>query len=148
MKLYLYRKIRKATYTMGKLYNGVEFLCNVLEDPIRELVDLNDDGDFNDADEGKIYGQTAVPKGKYQIKIQHSPKFGKDMPYLQDVPGFTGIMIHGGANVDHTAGCLLVGENQSNGHLINSAAWSGVIRDKIAKAIKDGEEVWIEIFEE
>jgi len=133
---------------MGKLYNGVEFLCNVLEDPIRELVDLNDDGDFNDSDEGKIYGETAIPAGTYQIKMQHSPKFGKDMPYLQDVPGFTGIMIHAGNEVSHTAGCLLVGEHQANGHLINSAAWAGVIREKITKAIEAGEEVWIEIIEE
>ena len=148
MNLYLYRRIKKSTYTIGKLYEGVSFLCNTLEDVIRELIDLNDDGDFNDPDEGKVYGQTAIPAGRYQIKIQHSEKFNKDMPYLQNVPGFTGIMIHGGATAEHTAGCILTGENAGNGRLINGPAWSGVIREKITKAIHDGEEVWIEIFNE
>jgi len=148
MNLYVYRKIRKPTYTIGKFYIEVQFQCNTLEDPVRDLVDLNDDGDFGDPDEGKIYGETAIPAGKYQVKMQHSPTFNKLMPYLQDVPGFTEIMIHGISNTSQTKGCIGVGENVGNGRLVNGPAWSGVIREKITKAIHDGEEVWIEIFNE
>jgi len=148
MTLYLYRKDHTPLFTMGRIYDGVEFLCSTLEDPVRDLVDLNDDGDFGDPDEGKIYGETAIPAGKYQVKMQHSPTFNKLMPYLQDVPGFTGIMIHGISNTSQTKGCIGVGENVGNGRLVNGPAWSGVIREKITKAIHDGEEVWIEIFNE
>ena len=145
MHLYLYRRIKKPTYTVGKLYVDVYFKCNTLEDAVRELIDMNDDGDFNDPDEGKVYGQTAIPAGKYQIKMAHSPTFNKKMPYLQDVPGFTGIMIHGGATAENTKGCILVGENAGNGRLINYAAWSGVISQRIIEAENAGEDVWIEI---
>ena len=145
MNLYLYRKIKKATYTIGKLYIGVEFQCNSLEDPVRDLIDLNDDGDFNDPDEGKIYGDTAIPAGKYRIKMAHSPTFNRPMPYLQNVYGFTGVMLHPGNSVSDTRGCILVGENTIQGRLVNSRAWSDLINSKITAAENNGEEVWIEI---
>ena len=145
MNLYLYRKIKKATYTIGKLYIGVEFQCNSLEDPVRDLIDLNDDGDFNDPDEGKIYGDTAIPAGTYRIKMAHSPTFNRPMPYLQDVYGFTSIMLHNGLGIEHTRGCILVGENTQQGRLVNSRAWSDVLNEKITAAENNGEDVWIEI---
>ena len=145
MNLYLYRKIKKATYTIGKLYIVVEFQCNTLEDPVRELIDLNDDGDFNDPDEGKIYGDTAIPAGKYRIKMQFSPTFQRMMPYLQEVPGFTYIMLHPGQTTDSTKGCILVGENTQQGRLVNSRAWSDLLNSKITAAENNGEDVWIEV---
>jgi len=145
MNLYLYRKIKKATYTIGKLYIVVEFQCNTLEDPVRELIDLNDDGDFNDPDEGKIYGDTAIPAGKYRIKMQFSPTFQRMMPYLQEVPGFTYIMLHPGQTTDSTKGCILVGENTQQGRLVNPRAWSDLLNAKITAAENNGEDVWIEI---
>jgi hypothetical protein len=145
MNLYLYRKIKKATYTIGKLYIGVEFQCNTLEDPVRDLIDLNDDGDFNDPDEGKIYGDTAIPAGKYRIKMQFSPTFQRMMPYLQDVPGFTYIMMHNLSDVSQTKGCIGVGENTQQGRLVNPRAWSDLLNSKITAAENNGEDVWIEI---
>jgi hypothetical protein len=145
MNLYLYRKIKKATYTIGKLYIGVEFQCNTLEDPVRDLIDLNDDGDFNDPDEGKIYGDTAIPADTYRIKMAHSPTFNRRMPYLQDVPGFTYIMMHNLSDVSQTKGCIGVGENTQQGRLVNSRAWSDLLNSKITAAENNGEDVWIEI---
>ena len=145
MNLYLYRKIKKATYTIGKLYIGVEFQCNTLEDPVRDLIDLNDDGDFNDPDEGKIYGDTAIPADTYRIKMAHSPTFNRRMPYLQDVPGFTYIMMHNLSDVSQTKGCIGVGENTIQGRLVNSRAWSDLLNSKITAAENNGEDVWIEI---
>ena len=145
MNLYLYRKIKKVTYTIGKLYICGEFQCNTLEDPVRELIDLNDDGDFNDPDEGKIYGDTAIPAGKYRIKMQFSPTFQRMMPYLQDVPGFTYIMLHNLSDVSQTKGCIGVGENTIQGRLVNSRAWSDLLNAKITVAESNGEDVWIEI---
>ena len=145
MHLYLYRRIKKPTYTVGKLYVDVYFQCNTLEDPVRELIDLNDDGDFNDPDEGKIYGDTAIPGGKYRIKMQFSPTFQRMMPYLQDVPGFTYIMMHNLSDVSQTKGCIGVGENTQQGRLVNPRAWSDLLNSKITAAENNGEEVWIEI---
>ena len=120
MNLYLYRRTFAATYTGGHLYDGVSRLCDTLEDPVRDLKDLNNDGDFDDFGEGKVYGATAIPKGTYKIKMRESPHFKRVMPYLQNVKGFSYIMIHPGNAPEHTKGCILVGENKSPGRLVNS----------------------------
>ena len=148
MTLYLFRKDHAPTFTMGRIYDGVEFLCSTLEDPVRELIDLNDDGDFNDEGEGKVYGQTAIPAGKYQVKMEMSENFNRLMPYLQDVPGFKYVMIHPGNSAEDTKGCILVGENTRPGKLINSRAWSDLLNKKLTEAEERGEENWIEIYDE
>ena len=147
MNLYLYRIAKKVTYTIGRLYFA-DCKCDTLEDPVRELLDLNGDGDFNDEGEGKVYGQTAIPAGKYQIKMAMSPHFKRMMPYLQDVPGFSYIMLHNGQDESHTSGCILVGENTRPGKLINSRAWSDLLNKKLTEAEERGEENWIEIYDE
>ena len=147
MNLYLYRRTFAATYTGGHLYDGVSRLCDTLEDPVRDLKDLNGDGDFDDPLEGKVYGATAIPKGTYIIKMRESPHFGRVMPYLQNVPGFSYIMIHNGSNELHTKGCVLVGESKMPGRLVNSRAWSDIINSKLIEAEARGEENRIIIIE-
>jgi len=119
-----------------------------LEDPVRELVDLNGDGDFNDPDEGKVYGQTAIPAGKYELKMMHSPTFKRIMPYLCDVPGFSSVMIHPGNSVADTKGCILVGENRIRGKLVNSRGWSDIINKRLTEAEERGERNFIRISED
>jgi len=112
----------KDTYTIGYLYIdheddvqlGWESYCDTLEDKVR---DYNMDGKL---DESKVPGETAIPFGTYKIHIQHSPHFGKDMPYLQNVHGFEGIMIHPGNTAIDTHGCILVGVNTVKGTVTNS----------------------------
>ena len=140
MKLYLYRRYMEPTYTIGYMYNCCQRLCSTLEDPVRDLKDLNGDGDYGDPNEGKIYGQTAIPAGAYIIKMQMSPTFQRMMPYLQDVTGFSGIMIHGGIDENSTRGCILVGENKIRGRLVNSRAWSDLINKMLTEAEAKGEE--------
>lgn len=133
MVLTIYRRYLKDGYTIGDLYrfDRVLPLCNTLEDTVRELVDINDDGDFDDPGEGKIYGQTAIPCGHYEIELRHSPHFGRDMLYLNDVKGFTDIMVHAGNFADDTKGCILVGENRVKGKVVNSRYWEAVIKNII-----------------
>jgi len=50
-----------------------------------------------------------IPAGVYEIKLEHSERFGRVMPFLQNVPGHTAIEIHYGNTVANTRGCLLVG---------------------------------------
>jgi len=146
MNLYLYRIAKKVTYTIGRLYFA-DCKCDTLEDPVRELLDLNGDGDFSDEGEGKVYGQTAIPAGRYQVKMRHSPTFNRFMPYLEDVPGFKYVMIHPGNSAEDTKGCILVGENTRPGKLINSRTWSDLLNKKLTEAEERGEENWIEIID-
>lgn len=127
MKLTLKRIALKPTYTIGKLYIDNHYFCDTLEDKVR---DLNKDGDLNDASEGKVAGQTAIPYGTYKVTMDvQSPKFSKRasyawckgyLPRLLNVPHFDGIMIHSGNDATHTAGCILVGENRVKGQVLNS----------------------------
>jgi len=109
MKLFLERIYKADTYTIGKLSIDGEFFCHVLEDVVRP--------------KGiKVYGETAIPKGTYQVKLTMSNRFKKVLPLLQNVPMFEGIRIHAGNTNKDTHGCLLVGVNDSKGRVSNSAA--------------------------
>ena len=96
-------------FTDGVLHTSGVYFCDTLEDPVR---DLNKDGDLNDPGEGKIYGDTAIPFGNYEVVISWSPKFKKFMPLITGVNGFSGIRIHGGRTKKDTLGCLLVGHRR------------------------------------
>ncbi|MBW1614434.1 MAG: hypothetical protein JRJ57_10790 [Deltaproteobacteria bacterium] len=118
---------------MGKLYiNGV-YYCDTLEDPVR---DYNKDGDLDDEREVKIYGETAIPYGTYQVTATHSPKFRRLLPLVMDVPHFKYIRIHAGNSAADTHGCILVGENKQPGKVINSRAYETLITQAIVNAIE------------
>lgn len=108
------------TYTEGRLYVADRFLCHTLEDPVRVLEDKNNDGDFDDKGEGKIYGNTAIPPGLYRVYLTVSKRFGRVLPELKDVPGFSGIRMHSGNSTNDTSGCILVGRRCANGLIDNS----------------------------
>jgi hypothetical protein len=54
-------------------------------------------------------------------------------------------MLHPGLGIEHTRGCILVGENTQQGRLVNSRAWSDLLNSKITAAENNGEDVFIEI---
>ena len=126
--------------TPGVLFFHNKHICDTLEDIVR---DRNADGDLNDKDEGKVYGETAIPYGTYRLKATWSPKFKKEMVLICDVPHFEGIRIHWGATIKQSEGCLLVGEADGD-RLINIG-----MTDKITLIVKElqarGEEVYLEI---
>lgn len=107
MILTLKRLSFEKDYTIGKLYGDGIYLCDTLEDRVRE--------------EGtKVYGETAIPKGVYRVVWNYSNRFKRNLPLLIDVPNFSGIRIHSGNTHLDTLGCILVGENKVKGKLINS----------------------------
>lgn len=109
MKLLLERIYKDPTYTIGKLsIDGVHF-CDVLEDVVRP-------------DGVKVYGQTAIPKGTYEVLLTYSVRFKKVLPQLLNVPMFEGIRIHAGNTAIDTHGCLLVGINDAKGRVSQSQA--------------------------
>jgi Family of unknown function (DUF5675) len=132
MKLELIRTMCGATCTIGDLYVDGVRQCYTLEDVVRP------DGE-------KVYGETAIPYGRYRVRITFSNRFQRDLPLLLDVPNFDGIRIHPGNTAADTHGCLLVGMDKSGDTITNSrVAFAGVFAD-IRDAIERGEEVWVEI---
>ena len=132
MELLVQRIARKSDYTVGRLFVDGKYLCDVLEDKVREPG-------------VKVPGETAIPAGRYRVIVAMSPKFKRELPRLLDVPGFEGILIHAGNSARDSAGCLLVGENKEKGRVLNSRKHEVKLTGIIKDAINRGEEVWIEI---
>lgn len=117
MKLTLQRINFTDTYTEGKLFVNDIFFAYTLEDRTR---DLNMDGDLNDENEGKVYGETSIPYGTYKVLLVYSPKFKTNLPLLLDVNHFKGIMIHWGNTTYDSRGCILIGDSKGIGKIYNS----------------------------
>ena len=134
MLLEVKRLYKKDTYTIGVLMVDGEKFSDTLEDKVRDL-----------KSEKKVYGETAIPAGKYKVVMSMSSKFKRLMPYLENVPQFTGIMIHPGNTIKDTLGWILVGENKKKGQLVNSRKYSDELNKRINEAIERKEQVWIEV---
>lgn len=128
-------------YTAGKLYADGTWICNTLEDEVREI-------EGKPVSEWKIRKETAIPRGRYEVKLTRSPRFGRILPEIVNVPGFTGIRIHRGNKVEHTEGCPLVGMVDGN----DRDAWAGnsttaerLLIDRINIALVNGKRVFITV---
>ncbi len=139
------RKYFKDFYTIGKMYVNKEYHCDTLEDPVRDLSDINHDGDFDDNGEGKIYGQTAIPYGTYRVLVNYSPKLKRRLPILLDVTGFTGIRIHSVNTAKNTEGCIGIGQNKSKGRLVNGPYYETRLVQMIDEARDNGIQTYITI---
>lgn len=132
LSLKLIRSTFTKVSTIGELSANGKFECHILEDPVRPV---------------KIAGITAIPAGTYSVIVSHSPKFGRDLPLLEDVPNFEGIRIHPGNKASDTEGCLLPGRSKSTDSVGESRVAFGALFDKIKAARTRGETVQIEIVE-
>ena len=112
MRLELYRYSSEKDSTLGLIFlvddetNKKDFLCFTLEDEKREV---------------KVYGETRIPEGTYQVKYRKEggyhnkytkrfPNIHRGMLHITDVPNFEYILVHCGNDTSHTHGCLLVGD--------------------------------------
>lgn len=138
MELKLVRIFKGANYTIGRLFVDNEYLCDTMEDTVR---DLNKDGDLNDIGEGKVWGKTAIPYGTYNIIINYSNRFKRELPRLLNVKGFDGILIHPGNTAEDTHGCILVGINDSKGKISKSK----ITFDKLFAKMKNEKNILIQI---
>lgn len=141
MELLLKRIAFRETYTIGRLFIEGEKFCDTLEDKNR---DINHDGVFTGI-EKKVYAETCIPFGRYQVTMEYSPKFKRKLPLLHDVPHFTGILIHRGNTPKDTSGCILVGENNVVGKVLNSTPYEKKLTELLLAAQNRGEEIWITI---
>jgi len=56
-----------------------------------------------------------VPALIYLVTVTRSPKFGRLLPCINQVPGRTGIRVHRGTKPEHSKGCILVSaENEES----------------------------------
>lgn len=131
MEIIVQRFLFEADCTVGRLYiNGI-LKCFTLEDEIRAL---------------KVKGETAIPYGKYELGMRYSPKFtpryGHDMLWVKNVPGFEYILIHPGNTDDDTDGCLLLGNKigivKKQTAVVNSVSTYEKIYPIIAKHLQAG----------
>lgn len=155
MKIEVKRIALKDKYTIGHMYIDGKFVCDTLEDKVR---DLNKNGKFDNG-EVKIPNETAIPYGTYNVtmniqslkysnyaKYPYVKKYNAFMPRLQDVPSFEGILIHAGNTADHTSGCILVGENKVKGQVVNSQkTWTNLMDKYFWPAKLRGEKITIEM---
>ena len=132
MEILVQRIAKRDDYTIGRLSIDGKYVCDTLEDKVREPG-------------VKVAGKTAIPAGRYRVIVNVSPKFGRELPRLLDVPGFEGILIHRGNTPEDTAGCILVGENRAKGKVLNSTPYELRLVELIKDAIGRKEEVWITV---
>ena len=104
---YIKRFSSQRFSTLSIVNREGEFLCFGLEDEYREE---------------KVYGETRIPAGKYELTLKthggfhnkYTKKF-KDLHHgmilVNDVPDFTDVLWHIGNTDEDTHGCLLLGDS-------------------------------------
>lgn len=124
MELRLDRIFRTNEYTIGELYVDGAYISDTLEDPVRPLPEVcpNTPKGIACKCKEKVYGDTAVPAGTYEVKLSYSNRFKRIMPEILNVPHFLGIRIHKGNKTADTEGCILVG------------TWDGMKEDWISNS--------------
>jgi len=135
--------------TSGLLFeiegNKRTFLAYTLEDEQRDV---------------KVWGETRIPAGTYKLGLRteggfhnrYKTKytFHKGMIHVLDVPGFEYILWHTGNTDENTAGCLLLGNTQTNnriakdGFVGNSVDAYKFVYPRVAAAIEAGLDVEVE----
>lgn len=149
MELTLKRTARRQGYTIGKLSIDGQPFCDTLEDADRGLTADMPPGKIREL---KVYGQTAIPTGRYAVTLDVvSPRFkdrswarpyGGKIPRLLSVPGFEGVLCHPGNDSSATSGCILVGRNTVVGKVTDSVATFHALMKKLLAA---GDDIFIDI---
>ena len=147
MKLQVVRTQFGIDATNGLLFIDGVFECYTLEDQYQAGP--------------KIYGETCIPEGTYDIKFRKTGGFHAryseryknahyGMLHLQNVPNFKFVLIHSLNNDDQTMGCLGVGNTQQDldvnkdGLITQSRDAYKRMYSKVASVLLQGKKVTIE----
>lgn len=141
MQILLKRIAKKDTYTIGKLYIDGVYFCDTLEDKDRGLTQSMQ---LSEIKNKKVYGQTAIPTGTYQLTITYSNRFKQLMPLINNVPGYAGIRIHVGNTSKDTDGCILVGVNKVVGKVLESKITYQKLYQKLSQ-VNNNQKIYITI---
>ncbi|MEO6823597.1 MAG: DUF5675 family protein [Nitrosospira sp.] len=129
MELNVKRTDLSENCTIGELSVGGQFECYTLEDTVRPV---------------KIKGVTAIPAGRYEVIINYSQRFNRQLPLLMNVRDFEGVRIHPGNTAADTEGCILVGQTKSEGFVGESRRAFEQLFNKLQVASVTGK-IFIEI---
>lgn len=135
LRIEVVRLYPRDGYVIGKMYIDGQYFCDTLEDTDRGLTS---DMPLDEIMRIKVYGQTAIPTGTYKVSVQYWAKHKINVPYLHDVPGYTGILIHSGSSNADTLGCILVGKNTAKGRLSGGSPFMRGLTLRCADAIRAG----------
>ncbi len=123
------------TPNTGKFFVDGKLLGQTLEDMDRHLEDGGE----------KIYGETAIPRGRYRVQLSYSQRFKRIMPEVLEVPGFTGIRIHGGNTEEDTHGCPLLGAVRTQTGVAQCGGVNQRLINLLEAAEIRGEEIYLEV---
>lgn len=136
MKLFLYRHTFGSVSTIGDLFVDGGYFCKTLEDADRKL----------ECDGEKLYGRTAIPRGAYDVIIDYSQRFKRELPHVLNVPGFEGIRIHPGNKAEDTEGCILVGANVVNDNFISDSKFTFIrLMTRLEEVYERGDKITLEV---
>jgi len=121
--------------TIGRLWIAERDFCNTLEDVDRQLEIVHN---------VKVPGQSAIPRGRYPLSIDESPRFKCLMPHILNVPSFAGVRIHKGNTAEDTEGCPLVGANRGEDRVWECKGVYDEFFDILTEALTNGP-CWITI---
>lgn len=152
MVITIERRYKKTGYTIGICSVNGRYFCESVEDEDRGLLQSMS---LSEIKSRKVYGETAIPRGTYDVQLTYSPKFAYRnwgikyqgmVPQIMNVPGYEGVRIHPANTAKDLLGCVAVGENKIKGGVINSTAWYYKLMDLyIVPASSKGEKITINI---
>lgn len=145
-----------AGYTHGRMYlDECGFFCWTLEDEDRGL---SQEMPLATIKARKKYGQTAIPKGTYRVRMDtispklkdraYAKKYGGRLPRLENVPGWEGVLIHPFNLPSESYGCIAPGmlNGSIRGRIFESTkAFYDLMDFYLEPAYQRGEEIWLTI---
>lgn len=135
MNLRLIREPSKGGATVGSLYIDDVRVCETLEDVIREVPG-------QEVKRWKVQGQTAIPAGRYRVRWHDSPRFGRRLPILEDVPGFSYVLLHAGNRASDSEGCILVGLDRGHAFIGRSQM---ALQRVVERLVEAKDDIWISV---
>lgn len=97
-KVFLFRDTHRQDVTLGEMITDRKNWYQILERPW-----INNQSNIS-----------CIPAGTYQCEFMTRSGSGKyrNVYWVRGIPGRSGILIHSGNVVDHTLGCLIIGERR------------------------------------
>lgn len=156
LTIHLHRNLYRSSsgYTIGELLlDECGYLCDTLEDEDRGLTQ---EMPVSMIQTLKVYGQTAIPKGTYRVRMDvvspklknkaYAKKYGGCLPRLENVPGYEGVLIHPFNTAEESLGCIAPGVYAGGGRIKDSTkAFYDLMDFYLVPAHKRGEAIWITI---
>lgn len=125
----------KESFTPGEVYVSGAWYCYSCEDEDRHL---------EDNPRGKVYGKTAIPRGRYKLEIYNSPKRG---PVIQliGVPGYSNVQFHGANRAEDLLGCIGLGRVKTSTGIAQCKDTVKGLFDRVKAQIDKKNDCYVEV---